>query len=293
MISCIENLANEIFREIFDYLDGGDIYKAFSNLNSRFQHLINSPFPLRIKLQSEEPSKLVESCKHIIIPNRHRILSLNFTKTSVMNDFFTNCIIIDPSFLNLQSVVLTNVDVDSCLVPLIYLKSLPHLLALTIYIDGYKYNGLDRIYRIIFTFPTLKYSKVSLIRAQKDNYSNILISLPIYRNFSAIQYLIINHGCNLEELFSILNHTPQLRHLTCRNLLEARNNLRNINQIKLLNLTHIYIDIFNGCFIDFDILFQKIFAPVHILRIKEHESKHYFEAKQWENINQKIHTLFT
>ncbi len=42
IISSIENLSNELFYEIFDYLDGIDIYEAFSNLNYRFQQLLTS-----------------------------------------------------------------------------------------------------------------------------------------------------------------------------------------------------------------------------------------------------------
>ncbi|CAF3460132.1 unnamed protein product, partial [Rotaria sp. Silwood2] len=41
-ITSIENFSNEFFYEIFDYLYGDDIYKAFSNLNDRFQQLLNS-----------------------------------------------------------------------------------------------------------------------------------------------------------------------------------------------------------------------------------------------------------
>ena len=33
----IENFSNEIFYEIFDYLDGCRLYQAFANLNFRFQ----------------------------------------------------------------------------------------------------------------------------------------------------------------------------------------------------------------------------------------------------------------
>ncbi len=42
LITSIENLSNELFYEIFEYLDGLDIYIAFSNLNYRFQQLVTS-----------------------------------------------------------------------------------------------------------------------------------------------------------------------------------------------------------------------------------------------------------
>jgi hypothetical protein len=41
-ITSIENLSNEIFLEIFEYLTGFDIFEAFSHLNFRFQNLLNS-----------------------------------------------------------------------------------------------------------------------------------------------------------------------------------------------------------------------------------------------------------
>ncbi|CAF4157448.1 unnamed protein product [Rotaria sordida] len=49
-ITSIENLPMEFFYELFDYLDGYAIYKAFSNLNYRFQQLLNSP-SLLFKIQ--------------------------------------------------------------------------------------------------------------------------------------------------------------------------------------------------------------------------------------------------
>ncbi|CAF2123652.1 unnamed protein product [Rotaria magnacalcarata] len=45
-INSIENLSNEIFYEIFDYFDGGEIVKIFSKLNSRFEQLLHSSFIL-------------------------------------------------------------------------------------------------------------------------------------------------------------------------------------------------------------------------------------------------------
>ena len=37
----IEDLSNEFFYEIFDYLDGSEIYQAFANLNHRFDQLLH------------------------------------------------------------------------------------------------------------------------------------------------------------------------------------------------------------------------------------------------------------
>jgi hypothetical protein len=39
-INTLEDLSNEIFHEIFDYFDGGEMVKIFSNLNSRFEQLV-------------------------------------------------------------------------------------------------------------------------------------------------------------------------------------------------------------------------------------------------------------
>ncbi|CAF5157900.1 unnamed protein product, partial [Rotaria sp. Silwood1] len=45
-ITRIEDLSTELFVTIFSYLDCYEIYTAFSNLNYRFQQLLNSSRPL-------------------------------------------------------------------------------------------------------------------------------------------------------------------------------------------------------------------------------------------------------
>jgi hypothetical protein len=45
-MACIENLLDEVFHEIFNYLDDCHIYEAFSNFNHRFEQLLHSPLLL-------------------------------------------------------------------------------------------------------------------------------------------------------------------------------------------------------------------------------------------------------
>jgi hypothetical protein len=49
-IVCLENLSNEVFYEIFDYLDVYDIYQSFASLNARFQDLLIRLY-LRLKIK--------------------------------------------------------------------------------------------------------------------------------------------------------------------------------------------------------------------------------------------------
>jgi len=77
-ITDFENLPQEFFYEIFDYLDGCDIYKAFSNLNHRFQQLLNSSSLLfKIKFHSLSNKLYKNFYKQILALNKHQIFSLN------------------------------------------------------------------------------------------------------------------------------------------------------------------------------------------------------------------------
>jgi hypothetical protein len=61
----MENLSNEIFYEIFDYLHAYQINEAFSNLNYRFKQLINSSLLLyKLKFdQSMSAEIYAKNCK--------------------------------------------------------------------------------------------------------------------------------------------------------------------------------------------------------------------------------------
>ena len=66
---------------------------------------------------------------------------------------------------------------------------------------------------MIFHLPVLKYNKLSLLDTKQSNL--IAPSLVVNIQFSTIEYLIIDHICNLNPLISILQYTPHLRCLQC------------------------------------------------------------------------------
>jgi hypothetical protein len=87
-INCIENLSNEIFYEIFDYLNAPEIYIAFSSLNYRFQQLlVNSSILYRIKLIDDSISEfmLIYHWAHIMCLNREQIVSIQLLMSLKVN----------------------------------------------------------------------------------------------------------------------------------------------------------------------------------------------------------------
>jgi hypothetical protein len=71
-MTSIENLSNEFFYEIFDYLDGCDIYEGFSNLNSRFQRLFNSSSLLfKIKFDHLASEEIIINQSFFVIDTKY------------------------------------------------------------------------------------------------------------------------------------------------------------------------------------------------------------------------------
>jgi hypothetical protein len=107
-INSIENLSNELFYEIFDYLDGYHVYQAFSNLNNHFQQFLNSSFLLfKIKYCCSKPEDVfMNNWKQMMCFNRQQIYSIDLWMSSSTHEFLSSSIIIDSSLNHLQSLVL-------------------------------------------------------------------------------------------------------------------------------------------------------------------------------------------
>ncbi|CAF4902542.1 unnamed protein product [Rotaria sp. Silwood1] len=280
-ITCIENLPNELFYEIFDYLDGYEIYTAFLNLNVRFQHIITSSLlPLKINLDSKSKTPIKNLCSNIIIPNNNRIRSLHVQNKILSDEFLTECII-DSSFNHLESIVLNEITNDKLQILLPNLKNLPHLFSLTIYLKiDYSYNFND-IYQMIYRLHILKYNKLSLL---DNKQSNLIVSSTVNVQFSTIEYLVIDHNCSVNQLMSLLKSTPQLRRLQCKCLINLDRIMENKDKLILSHL--LYISIAQCClrFDKFETFITKISSQLEVLHITTYRDIAYLDADRWEQL---------
>ncbi|CAF3534869.1 unnamed protein product, partial [Rotaria sp. Silwood2] len=127
-----EDLSNEIFFEIFDYIEYNELCNAFLNLNNRFQNLLNHSF-LRLKLNvGHQPESAVQQYyTQFIIPNKHRIVSLYLhDHLDIINHVSSHNI--DSSFSRVQSLILDQVQCRELISIFPILTSLPRLLSITI-----------------------------------------------------------------------------------------------------------------------------------------------------------------
>jgi hypothetical protein len=277
-ITSIENLPNEVYYEIFSYLDGCKIHHAFFDLNHRFQQLLNCPSLLfRIKLWSYIDDSFVNDYKQIIHFNRQQIFSLNLKLPLYTNGFFS-LYTFDSSLDHLESLILNSIEQNMLNQFLPKLISLSRLLSLTINMENLIINPIE-IYQTIFNLPMLKYYKFIAFQLN----SSISLSIPTKKQFSPIEYLVIDHYCTFNELFNIVSYTPQLRRLNLTYAFyENPADIETISPMILSNLSHLSS---HGLitFDEFEMFINKIYWKLKVLSYATHSKDiDYLNAKRWE-----------
>ncbi|CAF3255396.1 unnamed protein product [Rotaria sp. Silwood2] len=247
IISSIENLSNELFNEIFDYLDGIDIYQAFSNLNYRFQQLLTSSSILYKIDLNQITSKEIFMVNYKQI--KHQIYSIYFQLPVDINQLLTS-FTIDSSFNRLQSLVIEDIHPDKLISFLINLNSLPKLFSLNIR-TIHTIEDLNNIYQLIFALPKLKYNKLYLY----GNECSISIPMATGKQFSTIEYLDIAHWYTFDELSALISYTPQLCHLHLLHVNRDDSTIETMLPINLDNLTYISMYTNNINFDEFEIFY--------------------------------------
>ncbi|UJR21076.1 hypothetical protein I4U23_024176 [Adineta vaga] len=171
---------------MFSYLDGCDVYYAFSNLNNRFENLLkNSIVVLKIEFLHKINLMIKNRYEQFIHRNKYRIISLNFSDQFFLDQFIELCAI-NSSF------ILNEVSTFQFIILLFYFKSLPCLSSLTVNFGNFDDN-LGQIYQLIFHL-SLKYFKLRILDYQ-ESYLNIPIATSeqtvfIYRIFSCWSFCL-------------------------------------------------------------------------------------------------------
>ncbi|CAF0950484.1 unnamed protein product [Adineta steineri] len=271
-ISSIENLPNELFNEIFDYLDTYHMHQAFYNLNYRFQRLINSlsrSFEITFRRSKSEQMILFDKNQ---IPFIHFLSSIH-TKTISSSDF-------DSSFNRFESLIFHSDELDILISVLSKLTHLPRLFSLTINIGNISADLTD-IYRSIFDLPKLKYVKFIAMGPE------VSVSLPccIHKQVNNIKHLIMNHSITLNNLFSILSYTTQVENLSFTHKMCRTFDTALMSPIMLPNLTYLSIYGTDLRFDAFEIFITKIHSKLKVLSLENPaKDMNYLNADRWEKL---------
>jgi len=274
-----EDLASEIIYEIFEFLDAYDVYKSFSNLNTRFQN-IRSTIPIKISISSVSKLTLQTYSSYysnFIQPNKHRIQTLYLSDPFII-DFFSSPTSDISKCSQLQVLILDKIQSQSMEKFLIDLTFLPKLTSLCIYIN----NQSNRIiiYNLIFQLPVLKYCKMTF----EENIQ--LEECPISDNKSnSIEHFVINGKCDLNVISSILSCVPQLRRLSINYLYAFYiKEGTAISSMILYNLKHINLTLDNLNFDQFEEFIGRHFRQLEILHITTKNIEEYLNANKWKQL---------
>ncbi|CAF0975714.1 unnamed protein product [Adineta steineri] len=268
--SIIEDFSNELFYEIFNYLDGYQIHHIFSNINYRFQQLINSS-SLRLKLKY-----CSNNSNEILRFNKEQIYSLSLNESFSIN-------LIDSLFIYLESLRISSNSSNELLLFVSNLQSLPCLKSLTIKMLQCNID-YSQIYYEIFSLKMLKYFKLSI-----DDYSTSLqfSSFNPNKQMSHLEYLIIDYQCFLPHITNILSYMPSIHYVSLMKLFYYRSLLETNYPSIWPNLTHLSICLTSPIIIFecFEVLISKIGSKLKVLSFKtDYENIDYFNASRWENL---------
>ncbi|UJR12267.1 hypothetical protein I4U23_016444 [Adineta vaga] len=273
----LEDLANEILYEIFEYFDYFQCNEIFANLNQRFRNLFtNSTSRIKINLGSISKSIFTFYYNNIILSHAHRIQSLHLTNPFII-DFFLSSTSIIPKFLHLQTFVINSIPSSNMDNLFNNLSVLPNLSSLIIIFKYYLPNR-NLLYERIFKLPSLKYCKFSI---HKYPYSECL---PFATNtFSTITHLVVDEEFRFDEFAPLLSNAPELHRLSI-NTLSTLYAQSKISSIIPNHLTYVYLNLGDVYFDSFEPLIKYVFHHVQVLHLSTPADKSYLNANRWESL---------
>ncbi|CAF1120145.1 unnamed protein product [Didymodactylos carnosus] len=201
----LEHLSDELLISVFEYLDAIHLYHAFSDLNTRFNHILNDSL-LRLYFDSNSVRDCRDRCVFNRI-NQHQIISLTITS----GPFLAYLKFHISTFINLQSIFFnsTNHSQD-------FLSELESLGKLRTLVVQNTLNECEFVRRIVF--------------------ENELPQLRKFVYIPKVQHYSVEHVC-LND--TTRNRSNNLEHMTIRNVHSSNlaGFLRKSSNLKYLNVS--------------------------------------------------------
>ncbi|CAF1085911.1 unnamed protein product [Adineta ricciae] len=280
-MTSFERLSNEIFYEIFEYLDICQAYEIFAYLNHRFRYLfVESSLLYRIKLDLLSNQSFQQYCQHLISPNKHRIISLRLVNPFTIDRYFTFFPLDHASLFNLRSLTLNDIQSDKLASLLTLLATFPRFVSLSCTVET-SVRNLETIHQLLFALPVLKYCNMTI--KQRFPVEFVLPNPAKDCQPSSIEHFISQTRYTPMQLSNLLLRMSRITHLSCRVLLPYWVT-GSIPSMHLPHLKHLSIHC-HISFIQCEILLYAIVADqLEVLHIRAISVSDYLKANRWEQL---------
>lgn len=258
--------------------------KAFSNLNDRFQTLINHSSVLFKIADDRRNSRCMEDFyREIIERNRNRLLSLHI-QSNLLAEISFDASFSRLEFLELHSFSMRELRIDD----LYHLNSLPRLYFVYLCLNGALDSEVSQILCLILSLPVLK--RFIVLNRYNGLRFVLRIELPtaINSKSSSIEYLKIENAASVRAIISLLKRLPSLHHLSCGLFSEFDHITSDLETIHLPHLKRLSI---RNDLVDFDhleTLIKSIGHHVEIFKLEETFDENYLDAERWKRLIEKF-----
>ncbi|CAF4156678.1 unnamed protein product, partial [Rotaria sordida] len=206
--SVFEDMSNEIFYEIFEYLGNYHVFEAFFKVNTRFQTLLlDLTIPIKLEIPTICTANLKRYYKNKIIPNKHRINVLHLPDPFIVDMLATPPHLLS-TYSGLEILVLDNIGVKSFneILNNLYMLSNLHTLIIK---PGDCGKSLNIFLLKIFNILKLKHLKSEY---KFKFYQSPLLYYRDEHHYSTIQ-LVINAYVPYGSFYSLITNFPELHSL--------------------------------------------------------------------------------
>lgn len=213
----LEDLSNEIFFEIFDYLSAIPIFTSFAFLNQRISSILQI-IPLRIVVFDGHCRDQVEYLSSHLTYHEHQVISI------VMRDEIRDCssaislLFNRHNFINLQICILLSITPSTKFGNILRkIKSLTGLTSFRIYQEdnaGISEKVKDELAQMVFMNQSSSLRSFSF--GYQYGYVNIVNYSSISSNLISLTLTIggLSSTVSVYSIFSILRHCHSIRYLT-------------------------------------------------------------------------------